>query len=156
MATADYDAALEKLGLILPKPNVPAANYSAFIRQDNQLYISGQTCKLHGRIVFNGVVGDSSSKEEGYQAAKLCAINILSQVKQACGGTLNKVERCLKMTVYVQSHKRFTEQAWVANGASDLMVEVFGEAGRHVRSAIGCNVLPSGSTVEIDAIFVVK
>ncbi len=152
----DFDAVLEDIGVLLPEANPAAANYLPYIQHNGLLYISGQTCKLHGRVMHTGVLGEDYSAKHGYMAAKLCAINMLAQVKHACGGTLNKIEQCIRITVYMQCHKEFSEQALVANGASDFIVKLFGEKGKHARSAVGCSALPASSTVEIDAIFAIN
>lgn len=153
---ADFDLALKKQHIILPDANPAAANYIPTIQHDDLLYISGQTCRLNGKMEYTGVLGESCTTELGALAAELCAKNLLAQVQHACGGTLNKVKQCIRLGIYVQCTPSFNEQAIVANGASNLIVSVFGEYGKHVRSAIGCSALPGNSTIEIDAIFAIN
>jgi len=143
---------LKKIGIVLPEVNPPAANYLPFKKSGNHIFIAGQTCRWNGHMQFTGRLGDDLSLEEGVKAARLCAMNILLQAKMACEGNLDLVKNCLKLTVFVKSTNEFQDQAKVANGASDLIIDAFGEAGRHVRAAVGTNALPSGSSVEVEAI----
>ncbi|MBL1377439.1 RidA family protein [Zobellella iuensis] len=144
---------LTELGITLPEAGHPAGNYQACLQLGARLLLSGQTCKLNGTLVYAGQVGGALSLEEGQAAARLCALNLLAQLKMACGGELGRVERCVKLTVFVNCPPGFSAQPLVANGASDLMVEVFGERGAHVRSAVGVCALPGNAAVEIDAEF---
>ena len=147
---------LESMGIILPECNPPAANYLPFKKVKDQVFIAGQTCRWNGEMQYTDRLGDDLSIQQGQEAARLCGLNLLLQIKQACNGNLDLVVSCIKLTVFVKSSDHFVDQAKVANGVSDLMVEVFGDAGRHVRAAVGVNALPSGSSVEVDAIFEVN
>lgn len=142
---------LEKLGITLPDAPAPAANYVPWAISGNLLYISGQISK-DGDELLTGKLGDSISIEEGQAAAKICAINIMAQV-QAALGDLERVTRVVKLGAFVNSTSEFTQQPQVVNGASDLIVEVFGEKGKHTRAAVSCPSLPLGVSVEIDAVF---
>ena len=141
------------LEIKLPNINNPVANYIAFKKVGNLLFISGQTCRENGQMKFADKVGAVLSLDEGKAAARLCGLNILSQVKAACDGDLRKVKSCVRLNVFVNSNADFLDHAIVANGASDLMVEVFGESGKSTRTSVGVSSLPSNSSVEIDAIF---
>jgi enamine deaminase RidA (YjgF/YER057c/UK114 family) len=149
------DAQLTKLGIALPSSVPPAANYLPWVRTGNLLFIAGQVSTQDGKDV-TGKLGGGVSVEEGQKAARLCAINILSQVKAALEGDLDRVVRCVRMTGFVNCTPEFGDQPRVVNGASDLMVEVFGDAGRHARAAVGSASLPRGVAVEVDAIFEVR
>lgn len=144
---------LDEMGIVLPSANPPAANYLPFKRVNNSLYISGQTCRIDGRMTHTGILGKGLSVKIGQIAARNCGLNILSQLYAACDGNLDLVASCTKLTVFVQCSNDFSLQAQVANGVSDLMVEVFGDKGKHIRAAVGVNALPSHSSVEVDAIF---
>ncbi|WP_445395701.1 RidA family protein [Zobellella sp. An-6] len=144
---------LTELGISLPEAGTPAGNYQAFLQLGDRLLLSGQTCRVNGVLAYAGQVGGTLSIEEGQAAARLCALNLLAQLKTACGGELDRVARCVRLTVFVNSPPEFSAQPLVANGASDLMVEIFGERGAHVRSAVGVSALPGNAAVEIDAEF---
>ena len=144
---------LAQLDIVLPPAAAPAANYVPWARSGNLLFIAGQVPILDGKDQFTGKLGAGVSIEQGQQAARLCAINILSQVKGALEGDLDRVMRCVRLTGYVNCTPDFGDQPRVINGASDLMVEVFGEAGRHARAAVGNASLPRNVAVEVDAIF---
>lgn len=144
---------LKELNIEIPESNPPAANYIPYKVVNNLVHISGQIAIANGEIKFKGKVGRDLDLEQGQEAAKVCAINVLSQLKQACDGDLNRVKSCVRLGVYVNSTEDFTKQPLVANGASDLMVEIFGEKGQHTRAAIGCPSLPRDTAVEVDAIF---
>jgi len=146
------DAKLDELGIKLPEPTAPLANYVPFVKAGNLVSISGQVPVKDGSIAFTGKVNDTVSLEDAKAAARLCAINIISQVKAACDGDLNKVKRIVKLGAFVNCTDGFGEQPQVINAASDLMVEVFGDKGRHSRSAVGTNALPFNVPVEIDAL----
>lgn len=146
------DARLADLGIILPPPAAPAANYVPFVVSGLHLYVSGQLPSDATGLHYKGRCGDTVSVEDAQKAARLCAINLLAQAK-AAAGDLERIARVVKLTAFVNSAPDFTEQAMVANGASNLMVDVLGDKGRHARSAVGVAVLPLGVSVEIDAIF---
>ena len=145
-------ARLEELGIELPKPRAPVANYVPAVITGNQVYLAGQVCAWNDEIRYVGQLGRDISLEDGQKAARLCGLNIIAQLLAALG-ELDRVRRCVKLNVFVSSALTFTDQPKVANGASDLFVEVFGEAGKHARSAVGVAQLPLGVCVEIDAIF---
>ena len=148
--TDRIDRKLEELGLTLPQAAAPVASYVPTVLANGMLHISGQLPFTDGQLV-TGRLGDGVSLEDGQEAAKLCALMLVAQMKAALG-TLGRVERIVKLGVFVNSTGDFTDQPKVANGASDLMVALFGEAGKHARSAVGVPVLPLGAAVEIDAI----
>jgi enamine deaminase RidA (YjgF/YER057c/UK114 family) len=145
------EARLRALDLTLPSPPAPVANYVAFVRCGQLVHISGQV-SLDTSGGIRGVVGEDLDLATGRAAARLCAINLIAQMKLACEGDLGRVRRVVKLGGFVQAGADFFDIPQVINGASDLMVEVFGEAGRHARSAVGVYRLPLNFAVEIDAI----
>ena len=147
---------LKEQNITISKANVPAANYVPYKQIGNLLYISGQTAKLNGEMKFAGKADSPASTKRVYDAARLCGLNIISQVNSALDGGLDKVKSCIRLNVYINSTSDYNEYAKAANGASDLMVEIFKERGKHTRIAVGSNNLPSDSLVEIDAIFEVE
>lgn len=146
---------LKDLGVSLPEAAAPAANYVPFAKTGNQLFISGQLPMLDGKIQVTGKLGDEVSLEDGKNAARICAINLLAQAKAATGN-LDKVTRLVKIVGFVNSTGDFTDQPQIINGASDFMVEAMGDAGRHARSAVSAASLPFGVPVEIEAIFEIE
>ena len=148
--TDRIDRKLEELGLTLPQAAAPVAAYVPTLLANGMLHISGQLPFKDGQLV-KGRVGDGVSLEDAQEAAKLCGLMLVAQMKAALG-TLARVERIVKLGVFVNSTGDFTDQAKVANGASELMVALFGDIGKHARSAVGVAVLPLGAAVEIDAI----
>ena len=151
----EIEKKLNELGIELPQAAAPAANYIPFLVTENQLYISGQLPMKNGRLHVVGQLGADLSIEQGQEAARLCAINILAQLKQALGG-FERFERLIKLGGFVNAPALFSDHPQVINGASDLMVEVLGDAGRHTRFAVGAAGLPFGAAVEIDAMFALK
>jgi enamine deaminase RidA (YjgF/YER057c/UK114 family) len=147
---------LKELKIELPNPSAPAANYVPFVRSGSLLFTAGQLPVWNGERRFVGKLGREYTVEQGQQAARLAGLNILAQAKAALGDDLDRILRCVKLCGFVNSVAEFTEQPRVVNGASDLMVEVLGDAGRHARTAVGVNVLPFDVTVEIDAVFEVR
>ncbi len=147
------DTRLAELGIELPEAAAPAANYVPNSDTGNQVFVSGQVTGWNGEFKFVGRLGADYDAEAGYQAARLCGLNIIAQVKAACGGDLDRVVRCVKLGGFVNSTADFTDQPKVVNGTSDLMVEVFGDKGRHARFAVGAPTLPLGVAVEVDAVF---
>jgi enamine deaminase RidA (YjgF/YER057c/UK114 family) len=145
------DARIEALGIKLPAAPAPLAAYIPTVRAGNLLYVSGQGPMADGKVVIKGKVGDNVSEEEGIEAARLAAINALAVIKQALGG-LDQVARVVKLNGYVNCTDTFERQHVVMNGASDLLVAVFGEKGRHARAAVGTNALPMGIPVELELI----
>jgi len=148
----DINARLGELGITLPKPAAPIANYLPFVRSGNLLFISGQIA-LNSEGIVTGTLGRDMDVASGQQAARLCAINLLAQASSALDGDLNRVKRVIKLGGFIQTDANFTDIPNVMNGASDLMVEVFGDLGRHARFAVGSSSLPMGSAVEIDGTF---
>ena len=146
---------LKALNVTLPTPAAPVANYVAFMRSGDLVHISGQVSFGPDGLI-TGRVGADLDLQAGQQAARFCAINLIAQFKAACGGDLDAVTQVVKLGGFVNADPGFTEVPKVINGASDLMGEVFGEAGRHARSAVGVAVLPLGAAVEIDAVIQVR
>jgi enamine deaminase RidA (YjgF/YER057c/UK114 family) len=147
------DAQLERLGLRLPTAAAPVGNYVAYVVTGSLVFVSGQLPNKDGQLAVKGRLGADVSMEQGQEAAKLCALNLLAQLKAACGGDLDRVKRVVKLGGFVCSTEDFTQQAAVVNGASNLMAEVFGEAGKHARAAVSCPALPLGAAVEVDGVF---
>lgn len=144
---------LQELGLELPSAAAPAANYVPYVVSGKQIFISGQIPFLNGEAMHQGRVGDDLSVEQGAEAAKACALNILAQANAAVDGDWSKIKRLVKLGGFVQAVADFKDQPEVVNGASDLFVAVMGDAGRHARFAVSAADLPRGVAVEIDAIF---
>lgn len=147
------EARLRELGIELPRPSAPAANYIPFVVTGNLVFVAGQVTFWNGEVKFVGKVGADFSVEDGKEAARLCGLNLIAQLKEACDGDLDRVRRCVKLGVFVNCVEGFTEQPEVANGVSDLMVEVFGDQGRHARFAVGANALPRNVATEADGVF---
>jgi enamine deaminase RidA (YjgF/YER057c/UK114 family) len=135
----------------VPEAAAPVANYVGYVVVGKMVYVSGQVTLKDGALQYQGKLGDSISLEDGQAAARLCGINIISQLKAACGGDLDRVKRVVRLGGFVNSTPDFTDQPKVINGASDLMVEVFGDKGRHCRAAVSAASLPLGVAVEIEA-----
>jgi enamine deaminase RidA (YjgF/YER057c/UK114 family) len=151
------DARLKELGITLPTPATPAANYVPFVQTGALVFTAGQvTFNAAGKLEYIGKLGRELGIDEGYQAARLCAINVLAAVRAACGGDLDRVVRCVKLVGFVNSTPDFTDQPKVINGASDLIVSVFGDKGKHARSAVGMGSLPLGVATEVEGIFEIK
>ncbi|WP_025139958.1 RidA family protein [Achromobacter sp. DH1f] len=150
--TRSISGRVAELGLTLEAAAAPAANYVPFVQEGNLLYISGQISRQGGKPTFLGQLGNQVSDEDGVAAARLSGLGILSQVAAATGDRLDRVARVVRLGVFVASTPDFSRQSAVANGASDLMVEVFGDAGRHSRSAVGVASLPQGVAVEVEAV----
>ena len=150
---ATVEQRLLDMGVQLPTPAAPAANYVPFVITGNLVFVSGQVTMLNGELQYVGTVGDDFSVEDGYQAARICAINLLAQLKEACGGDLGRVKQVVKLGGFVNCTADFTDQPKVINGASDLIAEAFGDAGKHARFAVGAPSLPLGVGVEVDGIF---
>ena len=150
----DIASRLSELGITLPEPAAPVAAYVPTVLAGNLLHISGQVSFENGQLI-TGRLGEDLDLDQGRAAAERCGIMLVAQIKAALG-SLDRVERIVKLGVFVNSAAHFTDQPKVANGASELMERVFGEAGRHARSAVGVPVLPLGAAVEVDAIVAVK
>jgi enamine deaminase RidA (YjgF/YER057c/UK114 family) len=153
---AEIEARLEKRGIILPAAAAPAANYVPFVQSGNLLHISGQLPMEAGKVGQTGQLGAGVTTAEGQRAAELCAINILAQAKAALGGDLSRIVRVIRINCMVSSTPDFYEHHLVANGASNLLAEVLGDAGKHSRAAVGMAALPFNASVEIDAVMEVK
>jgi enamine deaminase RidA (YjgF/YER057c/UK114 family) len=151
---AEIDAKLAELGLVLPEPAAPVAAYVPVVIAGGLAHVSGQLPFIDN-VLVKGRLGEDRNIGEGYDAARACGLMILAQLKAALG-SLSRVERIVKLGAFVSSAADFTDQPKVANGASDLMVAVLGEAGRHARSAVGVPVLPLGAAVEVDCIAAVR
>lgn len=149
----DVRAKLDALGLKLPKAAPPAANYIPYVVSDKTLYISGQIPFLNGEKMHLGCIGRDIGQEQGIEAARACALNILGQVDAAVQGDWSKVKRCVKLGGFVNCVPEFGNHPAVINAASDLMVAVLGEAGKHARFAVGAPSLPFNAAVEIEAVF---
>jgi enamine deaminase RidA (YjgF/YER057c/UK114 family) len=150
------ESRLAELGITLPAAPAPLANYVAYVVEGNVAYIAGQIPMYAGELMYPGKVPTQVTVEQARAAARQCGINILAALKSACGGDLDRVRRCVRLQGFVASADDFTAQPTVINAASDLMVEVFGDAGKHTRLALGSNVLPLDSCVEISAMFVLN
>lgn len=147
------DAQLKTLDIDLPSAPAPIGSYVPYVVTGNLVFISGQIPFKDGELTYVGTVGAELSVEDGQAAARQCALNLLAQLKAACDGDLDKVVRCVRVGGYVNATPQFTQHPIVMNGASDLMVEVFGEQGRHARFAVGAGELPAGAAVEVEAVF---
>lgn len=148
----DLSNALAKLGLTLPKVTTPNGSYVPTVLTGNLLFVAGQTSQSEG-LRYAGTLGADMSLEQGQEAARLCALNILAHVDAVVGGALDRVVRCVRLGGFVQAAPGFVDHPKVLNGASDLIVSLLGERGRHARTAVGVASLPRGLAVEIDAIF---
>lgn len=146
---------LAAAGVVLPQPNAPVANYVPFVRVGELVHISGQV-SLDASGGIRGVVGEDVDLETGQRAARLCGLSLLAQMKAACDGHLDRIVRVVKLGGFVQAGPEFFDIPKVINGASDLMVEAFGDAGRHARSAVGVYRLPMNFAVEVDAVVAVR
>lgn len=149
------ESTLADLGVTLPDAPAPAANYVPFVQVGDILYVSGQISNDENGLIV-GKIGSTMDVEAGAAAAKRCAINLLAQVRAACGGDLERLVRVIKLTGFVNSTADFTNQPQVINGASDFLVEALGDAGRHSRSAVSAAALPLGVAVEIEGIFQIR
>ena len=149
----NFDEKINEMKIELPDAKAPVGSYVASKIIGKMLFISGQISISTNGELIKGKVGKELKTEDGYEAAKRCGLNIISQVKKACDGDLSKIKSCIKLTGFVNSTEDFTEQPKVINGASDLIVSVFGDAGMHTRAAVSTNSLPLGVSVEVDAIF---
>ena len=148
-----FEKKIQELNILLPEAKAPVGSYVATKITGKLLYISGQISIANNGDLIKGKLGRELKTEEGYDAAKRCGLSIISQVKKACDGDLSKIKSCIKLTGFVNSTEDYIEQPKVINGASDLIVSIFGEAGMHTRAAVSTNSLPLGVSVEVDAIF---
>lgn len=150
--SGSIDARLAELGITIPDAPAPAANYVPFVQIGDMVYVSGQVPMADGALI-TGKLGDDTSVEDGAAAAQACAISLIAQLKKACGGDLERLVRVVKLTGFVNCTADFGDQPAVINGASNFMVDVFGDKGRHARSAVGSSALPFGVAVEVEGIF---
>jgi enamine deaminase RidA (YjgF/YER057c/UK114 family) len=146
------DRRLAELGITLPTPAKPVANYVGWVRSGRLVFTAGQVPLRDGKIEFQGKVGKDFTVEEAAAAARVCAINVVAQLREAAGGDLDRVKRIVKVVGFVNGTPEFTDHPKVVNGASDLFVEVFGDKGRHARSAVGSGSLPLNVAVEVEAV----
>ncbi|TPE48273.1 RidA family protein [Amaricoccus solimangrovi] len=149
------DARLEELGITLPDAPAPAANYVPYAKAGDLIYISGQVSRDENGFIV-GKLGADLGPDEGYRAARHCALALIAQLRAACDGDLDRVVEVIKLTGFVNATPDFTDHPKVINGASDLFAEVFGDRGRHARAAVGCVSLPLGVAVEVEGIFQVS
>jgi enamine deaminase RidA (YjgF/YER057c/UK114 family) len=152
----DFRDRLAALGLELPRPSTPGANYVQFVRTGDLVFLTGQLSQWNGERRFIGKLGREFGVAEGQAAARLCALNLLAHLDTAVGGDWRRVVRCVRVAGYVNGTPDFVEQSQVLNGASDLFVDVLGEAGRHTRMAVGVAALPYDVAVEVEAAFEVR
>ena len=150
------DERLMQLNIELPNPSSPGANYVPFVRSGNLVFITGQLSQWNGERRFIGKLGREFGVEEGQQAARLCALNLIAHLRTAVDGDLDRVVRCVRIAGFVNSQPDFLAHSQVINGASDLFVDVFGEAGRHARMAVGVAALPYDVAVEVEAVFEIR
>jgi len=151
--TSRIETRLKDLGITLPAPPAPVASYVPTVKTGNLVFVSGQIPAGPDGLKYVGIVGHDLSVEDGKAAARLCAVNLLAQVKAACDGDLDRVTRCVKLSVFVNAMPGFTQHPEIANGASDLMEQVFDDAGKHARAAVGAGSLPRNVAVEVEAVF---
>ena len=151
-----FEENIKKLDLIIPEMPTPLANYVPYKVADNTVYVSGQGPVVDGKIIYSGKVGKEISEEDGIKAAELCCINIVSALKTSLDGDWDRLETFLKLGAFVNCDENFSDQPKIINGASDLLVSIFGDKGRHARFAVGSNSLPFNISVEIDAIIKIK
>jgi enamine deaminase RidA (YjgF/YER057c/UK114 family) len=147
------DARLTELGIVLPTPMAPIANYVPFVITGDLVFVSGQVPAVDGRIAVTGRVTQGISIEQGQAAARQCFINLLAQLKVACGSDLDRVRQVVRLGGFIAAPPEFTGHAQVMNGASDLAVAVFGDAGRHARTTVGAASLPADAAVEVEGLF---
>ena len=152
----NFEDNLKKHNIELEKAPIPAGNYVPYVITNNLVFISGQLPFKNGVIPITGIVGDTVSAEDAIEMSKLCALALVSQAKAACNGDLNKVVRVVKLGGFVASSNSFTAQPSIINGASDIMVKIFGDNGKHSRFAVGVSSLPLNAPVEIEGIFEIK
>ena len=149
----EIEKRLAELGVELPEPSAPGANYVPFVQSGELVFVTGQLSQWNGERRFIGKLGREFGVEEGQQAARLCALNVIAQLRVALDGNLDRVERCVRVAGFVNSVPEFHGQSQVMNGASDTFIEVFGERGRHARMAVGVVALPYDVAVEVEGVF---
>lgn len=151
--TGRVDSRLKELSITLPRAVAPVANYVPYVVSGNLVFISGQVTLGPNGLEYVGQVGKDFTVEEGQAAARLCALNLIAQLREACGGNLDRVTRCVKVTGFVNAIPGFAQHPEVINGASDTIVQVFGDIGKHARAAVGAGSLPRNVAVEVEAVF---
>ena len=149
----NIEARIAELGIELPNAAAPAGAYVPFVISGGLVFVAGQVTLWNGELKYRGRLGDDLGVDDGYAAARLCGLNLIAQAREACGGDLDRVERVVRLGGFVNCTADFGDHPKVINGASDLMVEVFGDAGRHARAAVGAPSLPLGVSVEVEGIF---
>ena len=147
------DARLREKGIELPEAASPVANYAPWVVTGNLVFVSGQLTIWDGELKFPGRFGENISMEDGVSAARVCGLNLVAQLRNACGGDLDRVAQAVKLTGYINAAPDFTDLPAVMNGCSDLIFEIFEDKGRHARAAVGCSTLPLGAAVEVDGVF---
>ena len=152
----DFDGRLARLGVQLPQAPKPLYNYVPALVSGNQVHVSGQLSFENGALRHRGKLGDDATLDDARDAARLCGLNILAHVRNACGGTLNRVTHCLRMTGYVNSTPDCTDQPAAMDGCSGLIVDIFGERGRHVRTCVGVAALPLNGVIVVEAVFEIE
>ena len=151
-----FEKNIKDLGLIISEPPAAVANYVPFKVIDNLVYVSGQAPIQNGKIIYTGKVGDNVSEEDGILAAEICCLNIIAALRKSINGDWDRLENFVKLGGFVNCKDGYTNQPKIINGASDLLVNIFGEQGKHTRFAVGSNALPMNIAVEIDAIIKIK
>ena len=151
-----FEKNIKDLGLIISEPPVAVANYVPFKVIDNLVYVSGQAPIQNGKIIYTGKVGDNISEEDGILAAEICCLNIIAALRKSINGDWDRLKNFVKLGGFVNCKDDYTNQPKIINGASDLLVNIFGEQGKHTRFAVGSNSLPMNIAVEIDAIIKIK
>jgi enamine deaminase RidA (YjgF/YER057c/UK114 family) len=151
--TGRVDSRLKELSITLPRAVAPVANYVPYVVSGNLVFISGQVTLGPNGLEYVGQVGQDFTVEQGQAAARLCALNLIAQLREACGGNLDRVTRCVKVTGFVNAIPGFAQHPEVINGASDTIVQVFGDIGKHARAAVGAGSLPRNVAVEVEAVF---
>ncbi|MEC7169148.1 MAG: RidA family protein [Pseudomonadota bacterium] len=149
----DIENRIKSLNIVLPKPKAPVGAYVATKIVGRLLFISGQVSIDKNSKLISGKIGKELNNDEGYKAAERCGLSIIAHAKNACGGDLNKIKSCVKLTGYVNSTNDFRDQPKIINGASDIIAKILGKKGEHTRAAVSVNSLPLGVAVEVDAIF---
>jgi enamine deaminase RidA (YjgF/YER057c/UK114 family) len=151
-----FDERMQQVGLVLPTPSTPGANYIQFVHAGELLFLTGQLCQWNGERRHIGKLGRELDVAAGQEAARLCALNLLAHLRVAVENSFERVVQCVRLTGYVNATEDFTQHSQVINGASDIFVQALGEAGRHTRIAVGTNGLPYGVAVEVEAIFLLR
>ena len=153
---ATIQSRLDDLGIVLPEPVTPLAAYVGFVRHGDLVFVSGQVPVEGGEPIMTGLLGADVSLEDGQRCARLCMVNILAQIREACEGDLERIERCVRLGGFVAATPDFTQHPQVINGASEFAGEVLGDRGAHARAAVGVASLPRGVPVEIEALFAIR